>query len=220
MNENIKNNSGIQNIGGTINAKNIAVGDNNAIINNPSAKESPENESMQKKQDIQQSATPPSPTLAKLSLPVQKIEVFFCYSHQDKRWRDTLDNYLSTIKKQFLMCDWYDGKIIPGSEWEQEIDRQINRAHIILVLVSQDFIASDFCYEKEMKRALERHYAGEAIVIPILLRPCLWEGTPLRKLQVLPTGAHPITTWSNRDEAFLDVARGIQRVMNRLVGAE
>ncbi len=87
---------------------------------------------------------------------------------------------------------------------------------IILLLVSQDFLASDYCYEKEMKRALERHEAGEARVIPIILRPTHLEVTPFSKLQALPTEAKPITLWPDRDEAFVDVVRGIQKVIDRL----
>ncbi len=234
MNENSVNNSGILNYGGNINAKNLVVGKNNSIINTPSANKSPEDEKAQKtqaepknKNEQKTQAEPdsytpssPSPDSMRLSVPLQKIEVFFCYSHWDKAARDRLDSHLKPVKMQFSLIDWYDGNILPGGDWKQEIDIHINRAHIILALVSADFIASHFCYEKEMKRALERHNAGEATVIPILLRNCLWEETPLRKLQVLPTGARPISTWPDQDAAFSDVARGIQRVISGLVRAQ
>ncbi len=217
MGKNTINNKGILATGNSsINIKNASVGNNNCVGDTTPTDKSPARENMGQTQDTQQ-AFAPSDSLASPGQSLQKIEVFFCYSHQDKKLRDKLDLHLSTLKRRFSISDWYDGKITPGSEWEREIDIHINRAHIILLLVSQDFIASDFCYEKEMKRALERHAAGEAIVIPILLRSCLWEETPLSKLQVLPTGAKPITTWSNLDEAFSDVARGIQRAINSLV---
>jgi len=115
-----------------------------------------------------------------------------------------------------VIVGWHDGEVSPGREWDSEIKERIDRAHIILLLVSQDFLASDHYYEKEMKRALERHEAGEAHVIPIILRPTHWEITPFGKLQALPTKAKPVTRWSNRDEAFLDIVKGIQRVVDKL----
>lgn len=152
-----------------------------------------------------------------LLLAHQEIEVFFSYSHKDEALRHELEKYLSNLKRQRAIVGWYDGEIGAGNEWDREIDTHLNSAHVILLLVSQDFIASDYCYEKEMKRALKRHEAGEARVIPIILRPAHWEVTPFGKLHALPTGATPITSWPNRDEAFLDVARGIQKVVDRLI---
>jgi hypothetical protein len=92
----------------------------------------------------------------------------------------------------------------------------VSAAKIILLLVSSDFIASDYCYDIEMKRALEKHRAGEARVIPIILHPCDWERATFAKLQTLPKDAKPVTKWSNRDEAWTDVARGIRKVVEEL----
>ena len=94
----------------------------------------------------------------------QGIEVFFSYSHEDGTLRSELERYPSGLKRRYAVVGWHDGEIGPGREWDREIEEHINSAHIILLLVSQDFIASDYCYEKEMKRALERHDAGEAHV--------------------------------------------------------
>jgi len=146
----------------------------------------------------------------------QGVEVFFSYSHKDGVLRNELEKYLSGLKRQHAIVGWYDGEIGAGREWDREIEEHINSAHIILLLVSQDFIASDYCYEKEMKRALERHDAGEARVVPIILRPAHWDVMPFGKLQALPTGAKPVTLWPDRDEAFLDVARGIQKIVGKL----
>ncbi len=101
-----------------------------------------------------------------------------------------------------------------GTEWEYEIDKHLNTASIILLLISSDFIASSYCYGREMKRALERHELGEARVIPIILRPVIWRYAPFGRLQALPKDAKPVTTWPNREVAYLDIALGIQKALS------
>jgi len=103
-----------------------------------------------------------------------------------------------------------------GSEWAGQIDEHLNSARIILLLVSADFLASDYCYDIEMKRAMERHEAGEARVIPIILRTCDWTSAPFAKLQALPTDAKPVDSWPSADAAFTDIARAIRRVVQAL----
>lgn len=146
------------------------------------------------------------------------IEVFFSYSHKDEGWRDQLTTALSGLKRQKVIREWHDRRISGGREWEQEIDTHLNTAQIILLLISPDFIASDYCFDLEMGRALERHEAGEARVIPIILRPTDMTGMPFRKLQALPKDAKPIASWADKDEAFLNVAQGIRRVVQEMTG--
>ena len=147
---------------------------------------------------------------------VPGINVFFSYSHKDKKLRSELEKYLNHLKRQQLIVGWYDGEIEAGKEWEQEIHQHLNEAHIILLLISQDFMVSDYCYDIEMQKALERHEIGKAHVIAIILRPAIWESSPIGKLQALPTGAKPIVMWSNKELAFMDVARGIQKAIDKL----
>jgi len=142
------------------------------------------------------------------------IEIFCSYAHADERWRQQLDIHLKLLHRPGLISVWYDRQIAPGAEWAQAIDTHLNKASVILLLISPDFFASDYCYGIEMERALQRHRANEARVIPILLRPVDWKRAPFAYLQALPTNAKPITTWSNRDEAFTDVATGIRRAIN------
>jgi serine/threonine protein kinase len=146
------------------------------------------------------------------------IEVFFSYSHKDEEMRQELETHLSNLKRQRVITGWHDGEIRAGDLWEDEIETHLSSAHIILLLVSPDFIDSNYCYEKEMLRAMERHKAGEAHVVPIILRPAHWERTPFGKLQALPPGARALTLWTNRDEAFVSVARGIQKLVDSLSG--
>src|SRR5260370_21075981 len=144
------------------------------------------------------------------------IKLFYCYAHKDKRLRDELEKHLSHLKRLDLIVEWHDRDISAGTEWEYEINAHLNSASIILLLISPDFIASEYCYSIEMTRAMERHEAGEARVIPIILRPTYWKSSPFSKLQVLPTNGRPVIKWQSRDEALLDVVEGIRQVVKEL----
>jgi len=144
------------------------------------------------------------------------IEVFFSYAHEDEELCKKLEKHLSLLKRLGTINTWHDRNINAGSEREREIYMHLNTAQIILLLVSPDFMASDYCYSVEMKRAIERHKRGEARVIPILLRPALWEDTPLHQLQVLPTNGKPIKNWHHQDKAFFHIAEEIKKVVQKL----
>jgi tetratricopeptide (TPR) repeat protein len=144
------------------------------------------------------------------------VEVFYSYAHEDEAFCNKLETHLSLLQRQGLITSWHDRHILPGTDWSQAIDEHLERASVILLLISADFLASDYCYGIELQRALQRHQANEARVIPILLRPVDWNSAPFAYLQVLPTDAKPITKWRNRDEAFADVAAGIRRVIEDL----
>ena len=141
------------------------------------------------------------------------IEVFFSYTRKDAKLRDQLETHLSNLKRQSIITGWHDRKIAAGTEWKGQIDEHLESARVILLLVSADFLASDYCYDVEMKRSLERHEAGEARVIPVILRPCDWHMAPFGKLQILPGDGRPVVKWPSRDEAFQDVAVGIRKVV-------
>jgi hypothetical protein len=117
---------------------------------------------------------------------------------------------LSILQRDGLIATWHRRQIIAGSVWQEEVDRHLNTASLILLLISSDFLASDYCYGNEMQRALQRHTAREARVIPILLRPCVWQSAPFAPLQVLPSGSRPITMWPDRDAAWTDVVMNIR----------
>jgi len=148
--------------------------------------------------------------------PPQALEVFFSYAHEDEALRGELVKHLSLLQRQGVITAWHDRKIMGGTEWAGAIDAHLQSAQIILMLVSADFMASDYCYDVEMQRAMARHEAKEARVIPVILRPVVWQGAPFGKLQALPTDGKPITTWPNQDEAFANVASGIQTVAQEL----
>lgn len=141
------------------------------------------------------------------------LEIFYSYAHKDEKLRDELETALVMMRRQQLITNWYDRDIDEGREFAGEISEHLESANIVLLLVSNDFLKSDYCYEKEMMRAMERHEAGTAVVIPIILRPCQWHEAPFGKLKALPRDGKPVTSWPDRDEAFLDVANGIRRVV-------
>ncbi len=151
-----------------------------------------------------------------MQIAVDPIQVFYSYAHKDEIFRRELEKHLSNLRQQGLIQEWHDRMIVAGTDWAFDIDTHLNSASIILLLISPDFMTSDYCLSIEMTRAMELHEAGEAHVIPILLRPVDWEGAPFARLQVLPTGARPIAVWEDLDEAFLNVSRGIRQAIERL----
>jgi hypothetical protein len=144
------------------------------------------------------------------------VELFYSYSHKDEPLREKLEKHLKILERQGYLKAWHDRDIEAGSEWGDQIDEHLTSAAIILLLISADFIASDYCYANEMQRAMQRHNAGEARVIPVILRRCLWQSAPFGGLQALPKDGKPVTAWEDEDEAFLNIAQGIHRVIDRL----
>ena len=143
----------------------------------------------------------------------QPIQIFVSYSHADEAYKDELLKHLSLLRRQGKVAPWTDRDIVAGEEWESSIFDRLDGAGLVVLLVSADFLASDFCYDREMKRAIERHERGETIVVPVILRPCDWHSAPFAKLQGLPKDAKPISSWDDDDEAWLDVVKGLRRVI-------
>ncbi|HIK05317.1 MAG TPA: toll/interleukin-1 receptor domain-containing protein [Trichormus sp. M33_DOE_039] len=147
------------------------------------------------------------------------VKVFYCCSNavKDEQLRQKLETHLTVLKRRRVITDWHQGMVSPGKEWEIESDRELNEADIILVLISSDFIASNYNWEVVIKKAMQRHRAGEARVIPILLRPVLddWK-LALDNLPALPKGERPITDWKPHDNAFHNIAQGIKEVVDEL----
>ena len=145
------------------------------------------------------------------------VSVFFSYAHEDEGLRDDLAKQLKLLERQGVISAWHDRQIVAGSEWGSAIDTHLDSAQVILLLISPDFLNSDYCWDIEVKRAMERHEAGEARVIPVILRPVdYWQEASFGKLQALPTNAKPVTKWENQDEAFADVGRGIREAVETL----
>lgn len=144
------------------------------------------------------------------------LDLFYSYSHRDEDLRDELAKHLALLERRKIIRSWHDRKITAGNEWADKIDANLEVADIVLLLVSSDFIASDYCYEKEMKRALERHAQGAACTVPVIVRPCDWRDSDFGQLHVLPKDGKAVASWPMRDEAWTDVAKGIRKVVVEL----
>src|SRR6266567_1438937 len=142
------------------------------------------------------------------------IKIFYSYARLDKRLRDELEKHLEPLKRSGQIITWYDREIQPGNDWEHEIKNQLDTADIILLLLSPNFVSSNYCYGQEMQQALERQKRGDVCIIPIVLRPVSWQELPIGNLQALPSDGKPVSTWRHRGEAFEDIVRGISQVVS------
>jgi TIR domain/HEAT repeats len=140
--------------------------------------------------------------------------IFYSYSHRDADLRERLATYLAPLRQQKKIVEWHDRKIEPGGDWQNEISERLNSAHLILLLVSEDFLASEYCFGVEVERALARLKRGEVRVVPVLLKPCLWQESRFSELQIIPRDAKPITSWTSREEAFVSVASEIRTLVS------
>lgn len=145
------------------------------------------------------------------------VKLFFSYSHKDEDLRDELANHLSILERQGIISGWHDRRILPGDEWDHQINDNLNSADVILLLISSSFIASKYCWKIEVETAIKRHEAGDACVIPIILRSVDWSGAPFGKLQFLPKNAEPVNRWNDRDAAFENITKGIRAAANNLI---
>lgn len=147
-------------------------------------------------------------------------KLFFSYSHEDEALRDQLAKHLKLLEHQEVIDAWHDRKIGAGTEWKDAIDDNLEAADIILLLISVDFLASDYCFDVEMRRAMERHEEKSAVVIPVSLRPCDTTGPDFMKLQGLPKDFTPVIKWQHHDDAFTNIAKGIREVAERIRNAK
>jgi hypothetical protein len=144
------------------------------------------------------------------------VEVFCSYAPADADLYGKLETHLSLLRRQKRIALWHERLLDAGEDYQAKIDDHLNQAAVILLLISPAFLASDYCYGVEMERALERHQANQARVVPILLKPVDWQGAPFAHLTALPFNKTPITSWPNEDEALLDVATGLRKVIENL----
>lgn len=145
-----------------------------------------------------------------------RIDVFYAYAPEDEAWVQELEKHLSMLQRQGFISTWHPRLITAGEDWQHVIDAHIQQAALVLLLISPDFLASDYCYGTEMKQALEREREKGVCVIPILLRPVDWQNAPFAHLSPLPSDATFLTEWKNLDRAFAEVAAGIRRAIENL----
>jgi CheY-like chemotaxis protein len=154
----------------------------------------------------------------------EPVTLFYSYAHEDEPLRDELQDHLAILERRGVIRSWHDRAIVPGHDWSQEIDQHLREADLVLLLISKDFVASDYIMGVELGLAMQRQQRGEATVVPILLRPVDLQPEDahdmpfvnLLKPQGLPRDLKPVTTWSNRDEAWTQVASGLRATVNAI----
>jgi len=117
------------------------------------------------------------------------------------------------LKRNGLVETWTDRRILPGQEWDSQIHAELESADIILLLVSSDFLSSDYCFEIEVRKALKQHENGTSTVVPLILRHCDWKETPFGKLKGLPTDAKPIKDFPDSDSAYLLIVNQLKKII-------
>jgi hypothetical protein len=142
-----------------------------------------------------------------------EVRCFISYAHEDENMRRELVKHLALLRRVGALVVWDDRGILPAEEWARKLDEWLDSSDLVIALISPDFMASDYCYKVELPRALERSKLGKTRLIPVLCRPAVWKSESLSRLQVLPTGARPISEWPNTDLAWVDVATGIMRTV-------
>lgn len=140
------------------------------------------------------------------------MRAFISYSHKDHHILERLHIHLVQLRRENLITEWCDREISAGGNIDQTISEELENCDLFIPLISPDFLASNYCYDIEMKRALERHNEGEALVIPIIVEPSDWQSTPLKNIKVLPKDGNPIVEWTNQNNAFLDITQHLRKI--------
>jgi len=140
-----------------------------------------------------------------------KIKIFYSYYHKDENYREELEKWLVQLRRDSLIEEWHDRKILPGDKWEGVIDNNLIESDIVIFLVSQDFLASESCY-KEIKYSI----SSEKRVVPIILKTCSWLDSDLKEFQALPEGGKPVNKWEKEEDAWLDIYSGLKKIINEM----
>ncbi len=148
------------------------------------------------------------------------LKVFVSYSHVDESFKTDLLKHLEPLRKLEIVDTWHDRKIKAGDDWDKQISQNLESADLILLIVSIDFINSSYCYDVELERALERHARKEAVIIPVIVRSCMWHSTPFASIQAIPKDGRPVSLWPDRDEAMLALAESIKQTAEALLDSK
>ena len=147
-------------------------------------------------------------------------KAFISYSHQDAAVVDRLLKHFAVLRREKHLAAWFDQKILAGGDIDEEVSRHLDECDLFLPLVSADFLSSNYCYDTEMKRAMERHEAGTMRIVPIIVEPCDWKASPLRRFKALPRDGVPISDWTNVNNAYLDIVTELRSLIEDLANDE
>lgn len=148
------------------------------------------------------------------------VKIFISYAHKDETYKDKLVISIANLKRQGYVSAWEDRQIPIGGEWDKHIKSALNDADVILLLISMDFIASEYCFDVEVAKAISRHNDPDdnARVVPVIIRPADWQNTAFARLQALPKGALPVSKWDDEDEAYLDIVNQLRKLIKEMRG--
>jgi internalin A len=142
--------------------------------------------------------------------------LFYSYSGKDEEFKAELETHLSLLKREGKLSTWHMKKIVPGTDWDKAIDENLKSADIILLMISSDFLASDYIWDVEVRQAMQQHESGESHVIPVIVRDCSWTTAPFGKLQGVPKGK-AVKLWPDRDSAWREISDWIRKIADERV---
>lgn len=150
------------------------------------------------------------------------LKIFYCYSHVDEVIRDELQKHTKMLERRGIITNWHDRKILPSQTWDKEISEKLSESDIVILIISADFISSDYCFEVEMQEALKLHKEGKLRIIPVCARTCDWKDAPFSHIQGLPLDMKPIMSegWHNSDEAYYNVVDGLKQLIEDILQEE
>lgn len=155
--------------------------------------------------------------------PARVIDIFLSYVESDEKLLAELSEHLLVMKRQYAEGEhyqiniWHSGDALPGQDWKKSVEQHLVQAHVILLLVSVAFLSSEFCRSIQIQPALDRHNAGEACVIPVILRACDWKPEIFGHLRALPAHGRPVIKWKPREDAYVDIIFGIRKAIDHLL---
>ena len=147
----------------------------------------------------------------------QMINVFFSYSFEDKLSIEKLRKHFLILERSALIKTFSFFEVEPGKDFKFELRNVMNDSDLILLFLSPDYLASNECYENQVLVAIRKNNDGDSLTIPILLKPCLWEETPLRTLRPLPKNEKPISMWIDESEVHYQVVKEIMQITKKLI---
>lgn len=144
------------------------------------------------------------------------MKAFISYSHKDSNYLERLKVHLAQMKRDGLITEWTDEEIHAGGSLNNTISDALTSSKLFLALLSPDYIASNYCYNKEFETAQRMQEVGEIIIVPIIVEPCDWQGTPFGNLKALPKDGKAVSEWTNANNAFLNVIEELRRLTTLL----
>lgn len=140
------------------------------------------------------------------------LRAFISYSHSDEHALERFTKHLAMLKRDGTLVEWFDQKIAPGGDIDAAVSANLDLCDLFVPLISADFLSSGYCYDLELKRALERHDQGSMRVVPVIIQPCDWKASALGRLKALPKDGKPVADWTNENTAWLDVVAQLRNL--------